>query len=145
VRYDIFERIDKLEDILNSAKRAVKMVFAAALGGNRMELSSMQMKISDKVTLSIRLTDKFGNPASVDGAPVWSLINSELGILNVSEDGFSAVFVPVGTTGSCTVQVSCDADLGEGVKTILGNLPIDLLPGEASIVVIEAGEVTPQE
>lgn len=121
------------------------MVFTTTIGGMRLEISYMQLKVSNKLPLSIKLVDKFGNPAAVDGAPVWTLTNPALGSLVVAEGGLSAEFIPAGAVGSLVVQVSADADLGEGVKTIFGELPVDLLAGDAVSVVIEAGEPVPVE
>jgi hypothetical protein len=125
--------------------RAVKMVFTAKLFGLKLGVRDMQLKVSFKLPLSIKLVDKFGNLAPVDGAPVWALTNPALGTLTVAEGGLSAEFVPAGVVGSLVVQVSADADLGEGVKTILGELPLDLLAGDAASIQIEAGEALPVE
>jgi hypothetical protein len=144
-RYAICDRLAHIEAFLCPPRRVVKMVFATTIGGMKMEISYMQLKVSNKLPLSIKLVDKFGNPAVVDGAPVWALTNPALGSLVVAEGGLSAEFIPAGAVGSLTVQVSADADLGEGVKTIFGELPIDLLAGDAVNVVIEAGAPVPVE
>ena len=103
----------------------------------------MLLKANQKLPLSIEIKDKFGNAAAVDGAPVWSLTDPALGALTASEDGMSAEFVPAGAVGSARVQCQVDADLGEGVKPILGELEITVLPAEAATVSISAG--TPVE
>lgn len=96
----------------------------------------MFMKISDVKTASIVIKDKFGNPAAVDGAPAWAVSDPALATLEVATDGMSAKIMPVGVIGSFKLQVSADADLGEGVKTILGEMDIDLLAGEAEVIEI---------
>jgi hypothetical protein len=103
------------------------------------EIDKMQMKVTQKLPLEIKLVDKFGNAAVADGAPAWSVSDPALGDLVVAEGGMSAEFTPKGATGSCLVQVSADADLGEGMKAIMGSLPVDLLPGEAVEVQVSAG------
>lgn len=143
-RYAIFDRIDRIEAILFPPGVA-QIFFMTTIGGMRLEISYMQLKVTNKLPLSLKLVDKFGNPAPVDGAPVWSLTNPALGTLNVAADGMSAELVPAGPLGSFSVQVSADADLGEGVKTIFGELPIDLIGGDAVSVVIEAGTPVPNE
>lgn len=97
----------------------------------------MFLKVSEKIKVSIKITDKFGNAAVVDGKPAWAL-SAELGALEVAEDALSAIFTPVGTVGSLAIQVKADADLGEGKKEILGELALDLLAGEAEKVELAA-------
>jgi len=100
----------------------------------------MQLKVTNKLPLSLKLIDKFGNDARVDGLPLWALTNPAMGVLAVATDGMSAVLTPAGVLGSFAVQVSADADMGEGVKVIVGNLPLDLLPGDATEIQIVSGE-----
>jgi hypothetical protein len=110
-RYDIAETLERIE-LLLTPSTAVRFVFETEVGGKMKEVSSMQMKISDKAVLKLKAVDKFGNPAAVDGAPVWSLTDPALGVLSPSEDGLTAEFVPAGTMGSLSVQASADADSG---------------------------------
>lgn len=140
------KRITKLEiDVANlqSMISEPEIKFFINKNGQKIEVTNMFLKVSDQLPLSIAIKDKFGNTASVEGAPVWALTNDALGSLLVSADGFSAVLTPSGTVGAFKVQVSADADLGEGVKTIIGELDVELLAGEAVSVEIAAGEPTP--
>ncbi len=100
----------------------------------------MFLKGNQALPLSIAIKDKFGNLAKVDGAPQWALTDAALGTLAVADDGMGAVFTPTGVVGLLKVQVTADADLGEGVKSILGELDIEVLAGEAVAVEIAAGE-----
>lgn len=143
-RYSLNDRLENIETILSSPK-IVKMKFVATIGGAKYEVSFMQLKVSNKLPLSIKLVDKFGNPAAVEGAPAWSLTNTALANLVVSPDGMSAELSPLGPIGTFNVQVSADADLGEGVKTIFGELTIDLLSGEAVAIEIVPGAAIPIE
>lgn len=43
--------------------------------------------------------------------------------------------------GACAVQVSADADLGEGVRTLSKQLQIEILPPGARSLSIEVGDV----
>lgn len=99
----------------------------------------MFLKINQKLPVSVTFKDKFGNDAQVDGKPEWAVTDSTLASLEVADDGMSSMIVPTGVVGSFKVQVSADADLGAGVKTILGELDIDLVAGDAENVVISAG------
>lgn len=85
---------------------------------------------TQKVTLSIQPVDLKGFPAKLDGMPEWSVSDAAVGTLNVAPDGLSAVFM-AGAPGMAQVNVSADADLGAGVKTIAGTLDVQVEPGEA--------------
>lgn len=136
----------QLSQVLRTLKRmgksspASRVDFYTVVDGIKRKVSSMNLKVSQKLPVAIEIKDKFGNPATVDGAPVWSLTDPSKGELVASEDGMSAVFTPAGSVGEVTIQASADADLGEGVKSILGELPVSLLAGEAVSVAIAAGE-----
>ena len=143
MRYTLLDRLGRIEAILNPPKIA-KVVFIVTIGGLRVEASRMQLKVTSKLPMSLQLVDKFGNVAIVDGAPVWVLTNPALGSLVVAADGLSAELTPTGPLGSFAVQVAADADLGEGIKTISGELPIELLSGDAVTVQIVAGTPIPQ-
>lgn len=100
----------------------------------------MFLKVSQVLPLAIAIQDKFGNVAKVDGAPAWELTDATLGTLEVAEGGLSAVLKPAGPVGICKVQVKADADLGEGVKELLGELEIEFLAGDAAAIAIAAGQ-----
>lgn len=137
--HDIEQLLEKYG--VTDEEQATQITFYKLLpDGSKKEIIMAMLKVSQKLPLSVSFKDKFGNDAKVDGKPEWALTDPALGSLSVSEDGMSAELQPAGQMGSCKVQVSADADLGEGVKTILGELDIDLLPGDAEVVQIAAGE-----
>jgi len=107
------------------------------LGGN------MFLKITEALPLLIAVKDAQGNAAKVDGVPQWAVTDDALATLEVAADGFSALVKPKGPIGAFKVQVRADADLGEPVKEILGELDIDLVAGEAVKVEISAGQPQP--
>lgn len=135
----LIARLEKLEAALIPAE-AARVLFFVESDGSLMEVSSMQMVVDKVLKLKIAPVDKFGNPAKVDGAPAWSLTDPALGALVADADGMGATFTPAGAVGSLAVQVNADADLGEGVKTLAGELPVELLAGEA-VAVNVSGEV----
>jgi hypothetical protein len=94
---------------------------------------------SQKVALSIKPVTKAGNPAPIDGLPLWSLGCEDHLKLEVSEDGLSVVISSLGKLGVCQVNVKADADLGEGVEEITGTVDIEVKAGKAVNVGIEAG------
>ncbi len=98
------------------------------------------IKLTDeqKVGLSVAYETAGGNPATVDGKPVWASSNEEVLKLEVSEDGFSAVAVS-GALGSAQVTVTADADLGEGTREVLAIGDFEVVAAEAALAKITAG------
>lgn len=107
-------------------------------------LMSLQLTDSQQCELSIKPVDKKGNPAKLDGKPVWSVDNTELLAAVPSDDGMSCTLKAVGPLGSGTVSVKADADLGEGVTEVVGVANVEIVAGQAVSVNIEAGAVTEQ-
>jgi hypothetical protein len=95
-----------------------------------------------KVELSISPTSAAGNPAPLDGTPVWSSSDESVLAITASEDGLSAVAVTTGKLGRAQVNVSADADLGDGVKTITGVLDVEVRVSEAVSLAVSAGSPT---
>jgi hypothetical protein len=137
------KHLDELLLLLKAQYQAKTIEFFTLKNGQKTKVENMFLKVSEALPLSIEVKDIFGNMAKVDGAPAWALTDSALGTLEVAEGGMSAVLKPAGLVGALKVQVSVDADLGEGVKTILGELEVQLLSGEAVSVVVSAGEAVP--
>ena len=98
---------------------------------------------SQQVSLGIAVTDKKGNPASIDGAPVWASSDSSVATVEPSADGMTAVAKAVGPLGTAQISVTADADLGEGVKSIVGTLDVQVVGGQAVAIGLNAG--TPEE
>jgi hypothetical protein len=55
------------------------------------------------------------------------------------EDGLSAQIDAVGPLGNFQVTVTVDADLGEGVKPLIGILDVEVVASEAVVVNFQAG------
>lgn len=144
ILWRIKEQLNRIEKMLLSMCQPKTIEFYTIINGQKTKVEKMFLKLTEKLPLSIEIKDALGNAAQVDGAPQWALDNPALGSLSVAGDGLSAEFTP-GTqaNSSVVVQVSCDADLGEGVKTILGSLVLDLVSGEAVSVSIVAGTPVP--
>ena len=92
-----------------------------------------------KVALSVVATTAAGNPAQVEGAPVWSISDPTILTLAVDPAGFNAVATTNGPLGLCQVNVSADADLGTGVRTITALLDVEVVAAEAAALGITAG------
>lgn len=134
--------LEKKKSEIDGIPAADHILFYSHLGEESVEVTHMFLSVSKKLPVSLSIKDKFGNAAQVDGAPSWSLSDPSLGALSVGADGMSAEFTPSGSVGSLKIQVKADADLGEGIKELLGELPIDLLSGEATAMDIKVGEPT---
>src|SRR5262245_15536781 len=80
----------------------------------------LTLTATQKATLSVEFLDSKGNPASVDGVPVWMTDNSDLLALAPSADGMSCEVSAVGPIGAASAQVTADADLGSGIVNIFG-------------------------
>ncbi len=132
-------RIEKLEEA-ETPLPAPQVEFYIVQDGQKKRIFNMIMKVSQRLPVSVEFKDKFGNAAKVDGKPAWALTDASFGTVEAADDGLSAVFTPAGKAGEALLQVNADADLGEGVKAILGELAVTLLPGDAETVSITAGE-----
>lgn len=97
-----------------------------------------------KVALSVAFVDAMGNPAVVDGAPVWASSDETLVTLAPAADGLSAEATTVGPLGTCQVSVVADADLGSGIESISGLLEITVIADKAVSVNIASGTPEPK-
>lgn len=114
-----------------------------ALLVNGKEVTMLLLTIDQKVALRIQPVDRLGNPARVDGLPHWALSDMSIGTLEVAADGMSAVFV-TSALGVTQVNVSADADLGTGVRTIAGTLDVQVESGEAVSLTVLANAPEPK-
>ena len=93
-------------------------------------------------TLRIQPVSAHGNPAKVDGVPSWSVADSSLLSLDVDDAGLVATIRALGPVGTTQVNVTADADMGEGTRPIAGVLDVQVESGEAVSLAITA-EVLP--
>lgn len=63
---------------------------------------------------------------NIDGVPEWSLNDDSFGSLTVSDDGFSAVFVPFSKTGLVRIDVLIDSDVSVKEKAVMNSLTIHI-------------------
>ena len=73
--------------------------------------------IEQKVNANVAFTTMAGNPALVDGIPVWESTDPNVMTVEPAADGMSAFAVSQGL-GMATMRCVADADLGEGVVHI---------------------------
>lgn len=101
----------------------------------------MDLKVSQQVPVAIVAEDRFGNPTGAfDAPPAWTVVDATLGAAQVAADGLSAVFVPSGKLGVTQLQVLGAAD----GKQIQGSLDLNLIAGDATQVVLQAGAPSDQ-
>jgi len=105
-------------------------------------------------TFGVKIVDQFGNPAEVQD-PKWECAPADILTITVSDppqetptkgkqkarDANNPYFATVqsgGTTGGGSLTFTADADLGEGVKELVGTVAINVLAGEAvSVEIVE--------
>ena len=102
------------------------------------------MTNSQQATASIKIVDKRGQPAPVDGIPVWASSDETIVTVTPAVDGMSAVVAAVGPLGTAKVSVTADADLGTGVSSIFGSLDVTITQGQAVGIEITLGDATEQ-
>ncbi len=92
------------------------------------------------VTLAI--TNSAGNPAAVDGVPVWASSDETILTVLAAPDGMSAIVDTV-APGIARISVSADADLGAGVVPLTGvseDVNVTLDPAQqASVMTLSLG------
>jgi hypothetical protein len=91
------------------------------------------MQLPDDLTATGTATflDARGNPANVDGVPVWATDHPEILSVVPSVDGFSATIASVGPLGNAQVTCTADADLGEGVREVILMGDVEVIAGAA--------------
>lgn len=107
------------------------------------DIKMLVLPIDHKVPASITPVDAKGNPAQVEGAPVWTSSAQSIVMVTPAADGLSADITPTGTLGTAQVNVTADADLGAGVTSITGILDVQTVAGQAVSLKINTGEAVP--
>ncbi len=101
------------------------------------------LTVDQKLTATVAFQDSHGNPATVDGVPVWSAGDATIAAITPAADGMSAV-VAAGNTGSTQISVTADADLGSGIRSIVGTADIQVVGGEAVTAGLTLGTPEPK-
>ena len=92
---------------------------------------------TQQLTASINPKDRKGNAAQVADV-TWASSDETVATVVPSADGKSALVV-AGAPGSGRITVNADADLGEGVSPLIGELAIDVTAGTATVIDVTAG------
>lgn len=137
----IKKTLANIERLLTPEGAAV-IEFYLEENGRLIKVEKMQdLKVTENRKALFTVTDLKGNPAKIDGAPKWEVTAPELLVVEPIEGEMAAVLKPVGPLGNVSVQVKVDADLGEGVKEITGQMDLNLVAGEAAIVSLALGDI----
>jgi hypothetical protein len=122
-----------------------RIIFSTIISGIKVEDIKMLILPDDKkVGLSIQPVDAKGNPAQLQGDPKWSVADETIATVTpVAGQSLRADLTPGTKLGTTQVNVSGDADLGEGVTTIAGTLDVQVVAGQAVSLQISAGPPEP--
>ena len=93
-----------------------------------------------KVALAIQPKDAAGEPAALDGVPVWDTTDATIVTLTSAADGLTAEATTTGLIGTATVTVTGQGDLtGGGTDTISETVIITVEASAASALNLSAG------
>lgn len=129
-------------------KRAVKLLWGIgpvseqpATGTSRSR-QMLQLTNTQQAALSISGVDRKGKPAGLDAIQFSS---SDPNVATVTQDTAdpSKAVVKAVNAGTAQINVSADADLGDGVNTLNGALDVTVVAGQA--VGLSIGTGTPEE
>lgn len=95
----------------------------------------------EKVEVTLAPTTAAGNPASLDGVPVWTVVAGDATV-EVAADGLSAFLVSGAAGVNSQITVSADADLGEGVVNIEDTIDLAVVSASASALGLVVGTPT---
>lgn len=142
--YVIFGKSSRRRDRLDRPDRIVLTEIVLS-NSNKItgEFSMFELKEGQRVKLKFTAKTRRGNPAAVENLRVTSSDESVIGVSPV--DGEEGAFYAEGLDGSANeavlIEARGDADLGEGVKEIVGTTSGVCTQGEAFTFDIEVGEV----
>lgn len=132
-------KLDQLLVIAQKIQAAVMPLPAARIvffaGGS--EVTQVQMKDNQVLTVSIGAQDVAGNPTTLDtaAAPAWAVTDATLATITPSADGLSATVKPVGPLGSFQVQCSIPAVGAE--PALSGSLDVQVTASAATQIVLQ--------
>lgn len=97
------------------------------------------------VPVSVVFDDDHGNPAAVDGVPVWTVSDATILTVTAADDGMSATVAAVGPAGQAQVSVTANAEMDSTLPAIpvIGLMDMQVVAGDAALAVITPGSATP--
>jgi len=101
---------------------------------------SYTLMVDYKIKVSVAYVDSYGNPARVDGDVVWASSDDTIAVVfTESGNSLNAIVQAQTKTGQAQITATADADLGEGVRSLVTLMDVTVVAGEAV-----AGTITPQ-
>lgn len=99
---------------------------------------------NDKQCLAfIRIVDRRGFPAELDGVPTWEVSDPDVVDLQVAEDGTRAL-VLAKANGKCQITVRGDARKGPDTFEIFSSGEVEVVGGEAFSLNVQFGDLEDQ-
>jgi hypothetical protein len=98
------------------------------------------LMVDYSVKVTVAYVDSYGNPARVDGDVAWASSDDTIAVVFTdSTNSLNAIVQAQTKTGQAQVTATADADLGEGVRSLVTLMDVTVVAGEAV-----AGTITPQ-
>ncbi len=101
----------------------------------------LTLKNGFQFNLAFSAVDQDGNPAPVEGIS-WSSSNPAIASVLTNADRPSGAGVTEGLTGSAQIKLAVDPKIGPEVGGLMALFDVEVVPGEAVSLVLQAG--TPQ-
>lgn len=106
-------------------------------------MADTTLKPGERTTASVAFLDDKNRPARVDGVPVWATGNTTAVTLTPAADGMSCgVAHAEAVDGDVEITCTADADMGAGVRPIVGRGTVSTVGGEAVTVSLTFSPVT---
>jgi len=101
---------------------------------------AISMSTEEKRLVTAQPLTAAGNPAAIDGAVQFSVTSGTCTIQALEPpDPVRAYVVSGAEPGDSTVQMACDADLGEGVVPVLDTMPVNVTSASAASLQVSVG------
>lgn len=92
----------------------------------------------EKVQVTLAPTTAAGNPATLDGIPTWEVIEGDATI-EVSDDGMMCTLISGAADVNSKIEVTADADLGEGIVNLVDVVDLAVVAAGASLLGLSVG------
>ncbi len=104
---------------------------------------SLAITNEEKILVTLNPTTAAGNPAVLDGEPVWVVTEGDA-TLDVQPGGLSAYLIS-GSVGASTVTVAADADLdATELRELTDVIALNVVNAEAAGLGLTAGAAEPK-
>lgn len=104
---------------------------------------SLDLKRDEQSRYSVAYVDKYGDAATVDGPPHWVADPADKVVLTPSDDGMTCL-VAAAALGDVLLTVTADADMGDGIKTLVASDPVHIIAADATGATMTSGTVEKQ-